>query len=189
MNTQRLFGLLGMIGSPLFLLYVLSSSADEVTLLGSTLGLLFQLGCLCSVTGLFLARATGDSLISRSILVLQMILHTLAMLFQVLEYQQIAQDSTFFMITDIAWPLGFLFMLITGSAVIRAQRWLGWRRFLPLLCAFPLPIAMLSGGLLGQDAVGFIFGFGLLATYLWLGYAVFSYTADETSVMATQPSF
>lgn len=61
MNSQRFFGLLGMMASPLFLIYVVTTGMHETTLLGSTLGLLFQLGCLACAAGLFVTRATGDS--------------------------------------------------------------------------------------------------------------------------------
>ncbi|MFN8441625.1 MAG: hypothetical protein U0175_12675 [Caldilineaceae bacterium] len=189
MNTQRLFGLLGMICSPLFLIYSLTTGLQETTLLGSTLGLLFQFGCLCCAIGLLAERATGDGMVGRSILFVQMTLHTLAMIFQVLEYKQIAVDSLLFTITDIAWPLGFLFMLVTGTAVIRAQRWLGWRRYVPVLCALPLPVTMLAGGLVGMEIGGYLFGLGLMVTYLLLGYAVFSYNQDETEMMVAQPTF
>lgn len=189
MNTQRLFGLLGMLCSPCFLVYVLTTGMNESTLLGAILGLLFQFGCLCSVLGLYVTRAAGDSAISKGILYFQMTLHTLAMLLQVLEYQQIGLDSVFYLITDIAWPLGFLFMLVTGGAVIRAQRWLGWRRFLPLLCALPLPLTMASGAVIGMDLAGYLFGSGLLLIYLLLAFAVFRYNAEEATVMTPQPSF
>lgn len=189
MNAQRFFGLLGMIASPLFLVYVMTTGMNETTLLGSTLGLLFQLGCLACAAGLFVTQATGDSAVSRGILVMQMTLHTLAAIFQVLEYKGIAQDSLFFTITDIAWPLGFFFMLVTGGAVIRARRLQGWQRYVALACAFPLPVTMLSGALIGEELGGYLFGVGLFVTYLLLALTVFRYNEAETPVMVAQPSF
>ena len=189
MNSQRIFGLLGMMASPLFLVYVLTTGMNETTLLGSTLGLLFQLGCLACAAGLFVTRATGDSAVSRGLLVVQMTLHTFAAIFQVLEYKGIAQDTLFYTITDIAWPLGFLFMLVTGGAVIRARRLQGWQRYVALSCAFPLPVTMLSGALIGEEIGGYLFGVGLFVTYLLLALTVFRYNEDETPVMVAQPSF
>ncbi len=190
MNSQRLLGLLGMIASPLFLFYVLFSDPGEpYTLLGALLGLFFQLGCLSSVLGLWVIRATGNGVGGRNMLGVQMILHMLAAIFQLLEYRQIGVDGIFFTITDIAWPLGFLFMLVTGGAVIRARRWLGWRRFLPILCALPFPVAMLSGGLVGEQMMAMIFGIGLLIIYFLLGLALFSDETEALPAMVTQPSF
>lgn len=189
MNSQRFFGLLGLIASPLFLVYVMTTGLQETTLLGSALGLLFQLGCLACAAGLFVTRATGDSAVSRGILLVQMTLHTLAAIFQVLEYKGLAQDTIFYTITDIAWPLGFLFMLVTGSAVIRARRLQGWQRYVALACAFPLPVTMLSGAFLGEELGGYLFGLGLFVTYLLLALTVFRYNENETAVMVAQPSF
>jgi hypothetical protein len=118
-----------------------------------------------------------------------MTLHTLAMIFQVLEYQQIGEGSLLFTITDIAWPLGFLFMLVTGTAVIRARRWSGWRRYLPLCCALPLPLTMISGGFIGMEIAGYIFGIGLMMTYLLLSFTVFSYNDDAATVMTPGLSY
>lgn len=190
MNTQRILGLVGMLTSPFFLVYVLTSDPQEsYTLLGALFGLVFQLGCLSSVSGLFAVRATGNGIGGRTVLVVQMILHTLAALFQILEYRQIGVDNILFTITDIAWPLGFLFMLVTGGAVIRARRWLGWRRFLPILCAVPLPVAMFSRPLGGEQLVGMIFGIGLFAIYGLLGLAVFTDEENASPALVTQPSF
>ena len=139
--------------------------------------------------GLFVLRATGNGIGGRSILVVQMLLHSLASIFQILEYRQIAVDSIFFTITDIAWPLGFLFMLVTGIGVIRARRWLGWRRFVPLLCAVPFPIAMFSRSLVGEHGVGLVFGAGLLIIYFLLGLGVFRDETDRAPALVSQPSF
>ena len=191
MKTYRILGMLSIISSLAILPYMLKSNVDttQPTLVTSLLGLIFQLGCLCSALGLFQMHAAGNGSAGKIILLVQMTLHALAAIFQVLEYQQLGMDSLLWTITDIGWPLGFLFMLVTGGAVIRARRLQGWQRYVALSCAFPLPVTMLSGALIGEEIGGYLFGVGLFVTYLLLALTVFRYNEDETPVMVAQPSF
>ena len=66
MKTYRILGVLGMISSLVILPYMLKSNVDSTppTLVTSALGLIFQLGCLCSALGLFQMRAAGNGSIS-----------------------------------------------------------------------------------------------------------------------------
>jgi hypothetical protein len=194
MNAQRTLGLFGMITSPLLLLYLLTdqpTAGAEFSLLGSILGLIFQVGCLATVGGLLLSGAAGNGRVSRSLLVVQMVLHTLAAIFQIREYLYPANATDgLWVITDIAWPLGFLWMFVTGTVVLRARRWAGWRRFAPLLCGLPLPLSILISSVAGEGVMVYTFGVGLLLTYLFLGFAVFSYNNEErVEALTTQPSF
>ena len=83
----------------------------------------------------------------------------------------LGSESLVFNITDAAWPLSMLWMIVLGVTVIVAKRLSGWRRFVPLLCPFWLPIAIV-----GSIAFGATGGFvgGGYATVLWalLGYIV-----------------
>jgi hypothetical protein len=70
----------------------------------------------------------------------------LAMLFGFFEAAQLlAEDNLIFIITDMSWPLSMLFMIVVGIMTIRANRWASWQRFVPLICALWLPVAMLIG--------------------------------------------
>jgi hypothetical protein len=193
MNTQRILGLFGMITSPLMLLYLMTdtpTAGAEFGLLGSSLGMMFQLGCLASVGGLLLSGAAGTGRVSRSLLTVQMVLHSLAAIFQIREYLNPADAGAgLWVITDIAWPLGFLWMFVTGTVVLRARRWEGWRRFAPLLCGLPLPLSILISIVAGEGVMVYTFGGGLLLTYLFLGFAVFSYNEECVQALTTQPSF
>ena len=191
MKTYRILGMLGIISSLAILPYMLKSNVDSTqpTLVTSLLGLIFQLGCLCSALGLFQMHAAGNGIAGKIILLIQMTLHALAAIFQVLEYQQLGAGSLFWTITDIGWPLGFLFMLITGGAVAWAGQWTGWRRFVPVLCGLPIVIAGLAGGVTSEQVATLLFPGLLTIAYLLLGFALFSYNEDEDEVMVTQPSF
>jgi len=191
MKTYRILGVLGMISSLVILPYMLKSSVDSTppTLITSALGLIFQLGCLCSAISMFQVGAAGHNMAGKIILLVQMLLHTLAALFQVLEYQQLGVGSLLWTMTDIGWPLGFLFMLITGSAVAWAGQWTGWRRFVPVLCGLPIVIAGLAGAVTSEQVATLLFPGLLTIAYLLLGFALFSYNEDEDAVMVTQLSF
>ena len=121
MKSYRIFGLLGILSSLVILPYMMNSMAVDTqpVLLTSVLGLIFQLGGVCSAIGMYQTHATGNRVAGKTILI---IFHSLASLFQVIEYQQLGVDSLLWNITDIGWPLGFFFMLITGSVVIGIGR-------------------------------------------------------------------
>ena len=62
-------------------------------------------------------------------------------------------------------------MIVVGITMIRAKRLSGWRRFVPLLCPFWLPLAVV--GTIAFDETGGYIGVGFAAV-LWglLGYVV-----------------
>jgi len=65
-----------------------------------------------------------------------------------------------------------LWMIVVGITVIVANRLSGWQRFVPLLCPFWLPVALVVSIAFGDPAGGIV-GFGYSAV-LWalLGYVV-----------------
>lgn len=191
MKTYRILALLGILSSFMILPYMMNSMEGNTqpTLFTSALGLIFQLGCVSSAIGMFQSRATGNSVAGKAVLVIQIVLHSLASIFQVIEYQQLGMGTLLWTITDIGWPLGFFFMLITGSVVAGVGRWTGWRRIVPLLCGLPIVIAGLAGGVASEQVATLLFPSLLTITYLLLGFAIFSYNEDERKVMVAQPSF
>ncbi len=195
MHTHRYWGLLGMLASPFMLLFAAAdTTGNETTLWMAVLGLIFQLGALSSLIGLFLTEATGSHLPGKLIIFIQMTLTSLAALFQILEYAKIGIGSLVWTVTDLSWPFGFLFMFVTGGAVLAAGRWTGWRRWVPILCALPLPATMLTGMLAAGDVERFaflFFGGGLSLAYFLMAYALFSYTTANEAIdnPLAQPSY
>jgi hypothetical protein len=120
-------------------------------------------------------RATGTGKWGRAVLLIQLVGLVLAFVFGFFEATGLlGRESIVFNITDAAWPLSMLWMVVVGISVILAKRIIGWQRFVPLLCPFWLPIALIASVVLG-DTVGGLVGFGVAAV-LWmlLGYVVFS---------------
>ena len=107
---------------------------------------------------------------------IQLVGLVMAFMFEFFEATRLlGRESIIFNATDAAWPLSMLWMLVVGVSVIVARRLSGWQRFVPLLCPFWLPIALIASVALGDDVVGELIGFGIAAV-LWmlLGYVVFS---------------
>ena len=92
----------------------------------------------------------------------------LATFFGIFEATQIVpEESLLFIVADIFWPLSMLFMIVVGIMAIRANRWAGWQRFVPLICALWLPMSMLLMAVIGGNPAlepfGVYFGFGWTA--------------------------
>lgn len=117
-------------------------------------------------------RATGTGRWGRAALLVQLVGLVLAFMFGFLEATGLlGRESIVFNVTDAAWPLSMLWMVVVGITVIVAKRLSGWQRFVPLLCPLWLTLAILGTVALG-DMGGFI-GVGYAAV-LWalLGYTV-----------------
>ncbi len=104
-------------------------------------------------------------------MLIQLVGLVLAFIFGFIEATALLDENNIvWVVTDAAWPLSMLWMLVVGVTVIVAKRLSGWQRFIPVLCSFWLPLAAL-GSVIG-DEVGIV-GLGHSAV-LWflLGYVV-----------------
>lgn len=171
-SAHRILGTLGMIGSPfLFLSFVVTGSQGGATSrLGAALGLFFALGWFSSVLGLWTLRAAGNRLPGKILLGLELVGVALACLFQVYEFVAPDSDSLLFTITDLAWPLSMLTLLLVGIAVLRARVLQGWMRFVPILCPLWMPITIAASAL-GERA-GDLGGASTAIGWFLLGYVV-----------------
>jgi hypothetical protein len=171
---HRLLGTLGMLGSPfLFLSFAAAGfQQDGTTRLGSFLGLLFALGWFSNVLGLWTLGATGRRLPSKIILGLELVGVTLACLFQVYEFVAPGATSLLYTITDIAWPLSMLTLIVVGIAVLVARVMRGWARFVPLACGLWLPVGIAASMIVGTTAGVIIGELHVAIGWLLLGYAV-----------------
>jgi hypothetical protein len=118
--NNRVLGAIALVGSPMLLIeYMLYGfEQHDTTQLVAAMSLLYIIGWICSMIGMYRLRATGHHLIGRSILVVQVALLVLAALWALLYIPDAMpnQESIFYQVTDIAWPLSHVFMLITGIA-------------------------------------------------------------------------
>lgn len=172
--NYRILGIIAMICAPALLVEGLLRQGEENALITGVASMIFMAGWICSNTGMRQMQATGTGGWGRAVLLIQLVGLVLAFMFGFFEATGLlGRESIIFNVTDVAWPLSMLWMLVVGITVIRANRLSGWQRFVPLLCPFWLLIAILGSMALG-DMAGGLLGFGYAAV-LWvlLGYIVF----------------
>lgn len=174
--TNRLLGTLGMSAAPMMLVEMLifgltQHGSNRVI---GVLCVIYIAGWVCSAIGLRRTRATGDAALSKGVFVLQLAGLFLALLWalQQIIYPSIDMNSMFFRVTDAAWPLSHLFMLVVGVLTLREGVWEGWRRFAPLLVGLALPVGIGAALIGGKSAMGIAFAALTTAGFLALGYAV-----------------
>jgi hypothetical protein len=171
--NDRTLGTIAMICAPALLVEELLRQGQENAVITGIASMVFMAGWICSNTGMQRMRAAGTGKWGRAALLIQLVGLVLAFMFGFFEATGLlGRSSIIFNITDAAWPLSMLWMLVVGITVIRANRLSGWQRFIPLLCPLWLLIAIVGSMAFG-DTVGGIVGFGYAAA-LWalLGYVV-----------------
>jgi len=166
MNNQTL-GTIAMICAPALLIEGLLVRGGENAAITGIASMVFMVGWICSNIGMHRMQATGIGWWGHAVLIIQLVGLVLAFLFGFFEATGLlGSDSVIFDVTDAAWPLSMLWMVVVGVTVIRAKRLSGWQRFVPLLCPFWLPIAGIVGMIFGW-VTGNIVGFGYAAV-LWV---------------------
>ena len=171
--NDRILGTIAMVCAPALLIEELLRQGQENALITGVASMVFMAGWICSNTGMRRMRAAGAGKWGRAVLQIQLVGLVLAFMFGFFKATGLlGRESIVFNITDAAWPLSMLWMLVVGITVIRARRLSGWRRFVPVLCPFWLLIAIVGSMAFGDTAGGFL-GFGYAAV-LWvlLGYIV-----------------
>ncbi len=176
MNTRlRLLGTLGMIGSPMLLLesILYGFQRHESGPLVGVLSFVYIVGWLCSIIGLSTLNATGTSRLGRAVLGVQLVGLTLAAAWAIFCIIPISdKDSIFYQVTDAAWPLSHVFMIVVGIAALLAKQLPGWQRFVPLLCGLALPVGVLGGAIGGGLMADITFSVATALAFFLLGYAV-----------------
>jgi hypothetical protein len=172
--NNRLLGTIAIICAPALLIEeLLLLQGQENALITGIASMIFMAGWICSNIGMWRMRATGTGKWGRAVLLVQLVGLGLAFMFGFFEATGLlGRESLVFNITDAAWPLSMLWMIVVGVSVLVAKRLLGWQRLVPLLCPLWLPMAIILSIAFG-DTVGGIVGFGYAAV-VWalLGYVV-----------------
>jgi hypothetical protein len=163
-----------MLGSPfLFLSFAVDRFDDgDASKLGAALGLLFAIGWFSSVLGLARLGAVGTNKVARGVLMVEIVGAALASVFQVYEFFSPGSDSVLYTITDIAWPLSMVLLLVTGIIMVRARVFEGWLRFTPLIAALWLPLAVVELVIVGKEVGAAIGGLHTALGWFLMGYAV-----------------
>lgn len=170
MNNQTL-GTIGVICAPALFVGGLLAAGTEDPLIMGIASMVFMLGWICSNTAMRRLRATGTSLWGRAVLGIQLVGLVLAFLFGLFEATGLFEGTVVFAVTDAAWPLSMLWMLVVGVTAITAGRFAGWRRFVMVLCPFWLLVAIVGSIALGPAGEHVGAGFSAVM-WILLGLAV-----------------
>lgn len=173
----RRLGTIGLLASPMMLLAVASTgfqgSPTSNPLIG-LLGILYCLGWLASLAGLYLTGALGRGHFGRRLLGVQATLVAIAAAWSVGEVvvPRWEQAGVAYAVGDAAWPLSHLAMVAIGFLTLRARSWTGWERVTPLLCGLALPFAFLTHLASWERAMSIAFGAWTCAAFALLGWSV-----------------
>ena len=170
--SNRTLGTIAMICAPALLVEAILRGGEENALITGIAGMVFMAGWICSNVGMQRMRAAGTGNWGRAVLLVQLVGLSLALLFGFVEATGLFDENdAVFVVTDAAWPLSMLWMLVVGITVIVARRLSVWQCFIPVLCPFWLPLAFLGAIAFGE--MGGLIGLGYAAV-LWalLGYIV-----------------
>jgi hypothetical protein len=175
----RLLGTIGMLAAPMMLIEGIYRSLmhlppDKDDIFVGLIEALYVIGWMCTTVGMRQLRATGSGKGSAVVFAIQIIGQTLALLFALAALVRWTAFTTtpLFGIADLAWPFSHLFMLVVGVFVWKAGVWKGWQRVAPFVCSGGLLGLFALMPLVGRDAAVPVFGIGVTAGFLLLGYAV-----------------
>ena len=184
--NNRTLGTIAMICAPALLIEGLLVRGQENAAVTGIASMIFMAGWICTNTGLRRIQAAGTGTWGRAVLLLQLAGLVLAFLFGFFEATGLlGRDSIIFNVTDAAWPLSMLWMLVVGVTIIVANRLSGWRRVVAVLCPLWLLVAIV-GSITFGEAAGYV-ALGMTAV-LWtlLGYIVRG--SEQTSLAAPEPA-
>ena len=170
--NNRILGTIAMICAPALLVELFLTRGQQNDVIIGIASMVFMAGWIWANIGMQRMRATGTGKWGRAVLLIQLVGLVLAFMFGLFEATGLlGRESIIFNITDAAWPLSMLWMVVVGITVIRAKQLSGWQRYVPLLCPFWLPIALVSSAAFGETAGSVAYGF---TAVLWamLGYVV-----------------
>lgn len=180
---NRTLGILAMLGAPfLGIELMLQAQAHTQNLrLAGLMGIPYAMGWLGCIWALYRMEAAGSNRNGRSILTIMLFLLSMANAWNVYAAIDPTANTLIYQIMDICWPASNLFMLVVGVAVIRANYWTDWRKYVPLAVGFWLPVSALAGIILGHVPLAPVLVCSLYSVVMWtlLGYTIYS-TDDST---------
>jgi hypothetical protein len=182
----RQLSIIAMVCAPAMLLEVVIPNGKDNNVVVGIASLIFMIGSLCSQIALWRLGASGRGIWGRIAQGFQIVLVCLAALFGVFEATAIFGDENpLFIITDIAWPLSMLWMLVLGITIAVRGGLTGWRRFIVAICGLALPSSIILAAVTGSDMTSTLIGiffFGLLAVcWFLLGLAIYQTAAEPKS--------
>lgn len=143
----KVLGIIAIIGAPWELIdFIENGLYDrfELTSASGIRNIIFMTGWICSVLGLYKLHqpmSRGQKIVFW----IQIILLTLANVWNLIEVFDPRTNSIIFSVLTIAWPLAGIFMIVTAIVIIMAKRLKGWKKYIPLFASFWFPQTMFLG--------------------------------------------
>lgn len=132
-GPARIAGIVGLVGGLLggvvVDVYELATLPTEVSMVTATRNAVFLMMVVIGLGGLAALGAAGSAWWGRLGIGLAMLAFVLLIPAEFIELSDPATAETIFMIVPLVAGPGFV---LAGVAVLRARRWSGWRRFVPL---------------------------------------------------------
>ena len=181
----RILGIIAIVASPwIFIDFINNGLYDRFVLTSASgiRGLIFMIGWICSVVGLYKLEAMGNKKWQRTIMIIQIVLLGLGGAWCVLEVFDPGSPSKIFYILNFSWPFGGVFMMVTSIVIISAKRLKGWRRYIPLLAGLWFPQTILIY-LIGGNSITLLLLSGIYSAIAFslLGFVLV--TEHELSTM------
>lgn len=188
LNT-RILGIIGIIGAPWMFIDYINNGLYEHFMPTSESGFrnfVFTIGWLCSALGLYKLRAMGNKRWQKAIMLLELICLSLVVTWCFIE---MVAPKTPFIVSfefDFLWPFSAFFMTIAGVVILRAKKLKGWKRFMPLLVGFWLPLTLCIYYFTQNSLLSFVIS-GIYSTVAFslLGFGV----ATENKALSFKKSF
>ncbi|MGH3090255.1 MAG: hypothetical protein ACRDSJ_23475 [Rubrobacteraceae bacterium] len=187
--SNKVLGAVAMVCAPALLVEGLIPGGVETPIVVGVASMVFMLGWLCSNTVMRRMKAAGEGIWGRVVLLIQLVGIVLAFFFGFFEATGLlGRESIIFNVTDVAWPLGMIWMFLpVGITVIVAKRLPGWRRFVPMFCGAWFPVAMV-GMIAFGEAGGFVGAAMSAVGWALLGYVAYTSGEGVTSAATAKPA-
>ncbi|MGQ0574101.1 MAG: hypothetical protein ACT4RN_07830 [Pseudonocardia sp.] len=157
--------------------YSLVAGAGEVSLARNLVYVLFQVTVIVGLAGVIMLGATGSAWWGRAGIGLAILSYVVLIGGELVEPFDPATATVIFDNVALLFGLG---MVLAGGAVLRARRWSGWRRYVPLVLGAYTFVVFLPLAIVAGEAGFWVAVTGLSLLFAALGLAV----VREASVAA-----
>jgi len=184
-SQLKILGIIGIIGAPWMLIDFINNGLYDRFVMTSASGarnLIFMTGWICSVLGLYKIHQPAMGKGQKIIFIIQLVLLCLANIWNIAEIINPLSTSQMVLLLNFSWPLGGLFMIVTGIAVIKANQMNGWKKYMALLTGFWFPQTLVMAWC-NLESLNAIMLSGIYAA-ISFGLLGFSLIAGSEDVMA-----
>ena len=138
--------------------------------LTSILDILYMAGWACTLVSFIRMHVNGTKRSARILLYVQLSFLFMAGSSDLVTLLKIPVPENLFFYWDLFWPLSNCLMLVTGITIAIAGRLQGWRRWVPLITGFWLPVTLAVKVYLSPQYMAYIGGTYSLVMWTLMAY-------------------